>query len=137
MVIVDSNPALEMVLADHTQYAITINIATLTGNLTVDVESYFKLFKALCKHCDIGLEVYPELSKTGRLHYHGIVHFAEPKDIAQFYHNMWHKTDKQKMCNILIKPINDLDQWIEYIDKQVLYMKPLFEFHLLRYKWTP
>ncbi len=74
-------------------------------------------------------ELYPELSPTGRLHYHGTVRFKTIKQIVDWYF-LRHKIGG---VNISLDLIKDKDVWDKYIRKQHSYMKP----HCKPYRLTP
>lgn len=58
-------------------------------------------------------KLYSELSKTGKLHYHGICKFESYEDIFNFYFKIGHMLD----TTICIKPIDDMDVWKKYYKK--------------------
>lgn len=118
-----------------TPYAITINMSRVSGHLQTDVEEYFKLFALLTKKVNCLLSLRPEVSKSGRLHYHGIIQFMNMPSIAMFYLNKFFKQENQKQANILLAHIDDLNGWETYIKKQRDYMRPLFEDNMLKYHY--
>lgn len=61
-------------------------------------------------------ELYPELSKTGRLHYHGTIWFNSTDEIINFYLNLPHTLKK---CTIEIDTISNKDVWDDYCTKQI------------------
>lgn len=104
-------------------YAITINLSKVSGHPLTDFEEYFKMFHHLTKTLNLVLAVRPELSKTGRLHYHGTIQFLDNYSIVMFYYNKYFKQEVQKSVNVLIKPIGDYECWDKYCKKQRLHMK--------------
>lgn len=83
------------------------------SNRIRDVGRYFStyLVTLFTAHC----EVYMEISRTGRLHFHGIITFNTTNDIRQFYIEAIHNLLKQ--CTIEIDTIKDMDIWRTYITK--------------------
>lgn len=59
------------------------------------------------------LELYLELSPTGRLHYHGYLKLHEK---INFYTNMIHKL--QHIAHVDIDTLDDSGKWEEYVLKQ-------------------
>lgn len=78
-----------------------------------------KLFIGKLHSCK--LELYPELSPTGRLHYHG---FLQIKNIFTF---MWHDLYLLNQIVYEIDTIKDEDIWILYVSKQAHIMKPALD----------
>lgn len=77
------------------------------------------IFKNL-KYCEVLL--YPELSPTGRLHYHGVLTVI---DTIQF---LWHDVQiirEHAQCEI--DTIKEMKVWEEYISKQYHLMKEYIE----------
>lgn len=112
------------------EYALTVNADKVSGNLQKDIETYLIIVKAITNH-KTDLLLLPELSKTGRLHYHGKIKFNDEKSIGEFY-LILHRN--RSAYNCLIKPIEDMKKWEEYIIKQRFFMKPLMEAHCLKYR---
>lgn len=77
-----------------------------------------KLFKDNIEY----LELYPELSHTGRLHYHGYIAI---KDLPMFYHRDCYTL--MNMGIIEIDVINDPLRWNLYVNKQKENMKQYCE----------
>lgn len=82
------------------------------------------------------IEVYPELSPNGRLHYHGYIII---EDLFGFYShdirliNSW--------CNFVISKLkgqsdDHLQEWVNYVQKQMKVMKPAFDKIGVLYKVT-
>lgn len=68
----------------------------------------------LCPNTDIHLTL--EVSRTGRIHWHGTIEFTKTEDIRMFYLNHIHRlTDNRYM--IEIDTINDADYWDVYCNK--------------------
>lgn len=77
------------------------------------------IFKRL-KFCEV--EVYPELSPTGRLHYHGVLTVI---DTVGF---LWHDVQiirEQSICEV--DTIKDMNIWLEYVQKQQHLMNFYFD----------
>lgn len=101
-------------------------------NMNIIHSSEF-LVKGIRKHHDnfqnnlfkdnIGyLELYPELSHTGRLHYHGYIAIKDP---PMFYHRDCYTL--MNMGIIEIDVIEDDIKWMVYTQKQKNYMKQYCE----------
>lgn len=94
-----------------------------TRQLESHLNDNIQYFKKL-KYCK--LEIYPELSPTGRLHYHG---YIEIKDIVKFYyHDLY-------LLNEISYEIDTIDPetqktYIEYITKQQRLMEPIIKEYL-------
>lgn len=78
------------------------------------VLKYFKYqVKMLSTLCNI--DVYMEMSKTGRLHWHGTIEFKDYKGVKNFYlfqiHNML------KTMQIEMDTIADSEKWLTYCTK--------------------
>lgn len=75
------------------------------------------------------VELYPELSPTGRLHYHG---YLMMEDIFGFYsHDI---KIISKWGNFKLDTIGNLQDWINYVQKQMSIMQPAFKTCDLMYK---
>lgn len=73
-----------------------------------DIENYFIDFTLCCKSAII----MPELNKNGNLHYHGTIVI---KDKIKWYKVILPKLKKDGF--VLIKSIDDMQKWTEYINK--------------------
>jgi len=60
------------------------------------------------------IELYPELSKNGRFHLHGLIRIKDPVQWCLIH--VHHLTNRGTM---VIKAIDELDNWNKYIQKQV------------------
>lgn len=114
-------------------YAITINLAKVSGHPLADFEEYFKMFHHLTKNLNLVLAIRPELSKKGRLHYHGTIQFLDSASIIQFYYNTYFKQSIQQSVNLLIGIIGDFNSWDIYCKKQRLHMKAFCQSLNLKY----
>lgn len=75
------------------------------------------------------VELYPEISPTGRLHYHG---YLIIEDIFGFYsHDI---RIISKWGNFKLDTIADLQIWVNYVQKQMSIMQPAFKTCDLAYK---
>lgn len=66
------------------EYAVIINAERVSGNLNKDVEIYLIIVN-LITDLKTDLLLLPELSKKGRLHYHGKLKFNTASSIGEFY----------------------------------------------------
>lgn len=107
------NLAPEELVLDRT-YALTINASKITSNFKGNVERYIEIVKLLMLHNTM-INVYPELSRKGRLHYHGTITFTKLLGISNFYFQLYNLTDK---VNVLIREIDDGNKWNAYCQKQ-------------------
>lgn len=69
--------------------------------------------------------LFPELSRTGRLHWHGVIRFNTELEIGIFYFRALPLL--LKVANIEIDEVNDLELWKDYMMKGEGYMKALLE----------
>lgn len=71
-----------------------------------------------------------ERHKNGRVHFHGIISIYDITEIERYLKRKFTNNPQNKHC-ILWKPIDNLNKWIEYINKESLdyiyYQKPLNE----------
>lgn len=69
--------------------------------------------------------LFPELSRTGRLHWHGMIRFTKPEHIGIFY---MHKLPRiMKVANVEIDIIEDMEKWKTYCMKGNKYMEPMLK----------
>lgn len=61
-------------------------------------------------------QLYQEVSRTGRLHWHGYLLFTEYEQITSFYVHDVHRLEMRS--KIEVDTIKDLNKWEEYIQKQ-------------------
>nr|UOF78872.1 rep protein [Cressdnaviricota sp.]UOF83105.1 rep protein [Cressdnaviricota sp.] len=61
------------------------------------------------------VDIYMEVSRAGRLHFHGTINFPTIAHIKDFYVNVIHKLSKK--FQIEIDTICDPDKWREYCTK--------------------
>lgn len=107
-------------------YTFTINYA-IEDNRANRNKSFFETFhdqsRAIydIKHCNY--KIYPELSRVGKLHWHGNIMFKNYAQIALFYAIELPRL--MKIAQIEIDTIADTDKWTEYIMKGRKYMTQL------------
>ena len=123
----------EEILID-TQYTLTVNIADLHGQFDIDHSRLYHYAQRYLKGV-AGLEyrLYPEYSKRGRLHLHGIIEFKKEISIMCFYDNMM---DMLSKSSIEIDTISEMQKWSEYIVKQEKYMRRYCEKKHVIYEFT-
>lgn len=76
------------------------------------LKNILKIINKLGTHKDYQFKLYPELSSTGRLHYHGTIKITNP---FNFYLNLQKVIDD---CTMEIDSIQDMETWAKYITKQ-------------------
>lgn len=120
-------------------YSITINPPDTRDDKIVDMDqSVFllqhdmrEMFKTLQEHLKgVGyMELYPELSPTGRLHYHGMFTI---KDIIRFYYKDLYFLQTIGQYKIATMKENkdktreeNYEEWEKYVTKQRLVIEPL------------
>lgn len=128
------NPKLETIQI-NVPYAVTINLSDkeLSPDLTIAVETYFKQFNYLFKGFDSYVNLRPEFSPTGRLHYHGVVQFKEHAAITDLYHKLFYKQYVQKQLNLKLVEITSYPEWMAYVRKQRNHIKPYFNKLSIKY----
>lgn len=116
-----------------THYAITINPPDKRLYLKSHHQLDYGLGKEINAHLEwvslcegVQFQLYPELSPTGRLHYHGTILM---KNIMIFMTHDIKIIDNH--CQYCIKHIDDTDEWIQYITKQAPLMEVVIENHTL------
>lgn len=67
----------------------------------------------LGKNTDIN--IWLEVSRTGRIHYHGTIMFASKNSVKTFFLTKIHKI--QDHFKIEIDTISDMDEWLDYCQK--------------------
>lgn len=82
-------------------------------------------------HHQIDIVMYPEYSKLGRLHMHGMITFNTPIGVMQFYDKLAKVRD---LCTFKLDHINDGLKWLTYIRKQEPHMKPYCQMKEVPYK---
>lgn len=106
-------------------YAFTINAAGRAEMLSDNIANYVHILSTIKPYCEF--RVFAELSKTGKLHYHGCIQFSKLENVAGFYYSLYSLLQKATIC---IKPLptkEDVVKWTTYISKQKAYMKALFK----------
>lgn len=116
-----------------TQYTLTINIADLHGQFDIDHNRLYVYVQKYIRRKGIEFRLYPEYSKKGRLHLHGIITFKTGNAIMDFYASVMEQTYKSMME---IDTIEDIQTWSEYITKQEKYMRPYCEKKRTIYEFT-
>jgi len=100
-----------------TLYTFTIN---LQQKLNLTIQQRVRQYEYKINHFFkdyMYIEIYPELSSSGRLHYHGICSFTSLQNIWFFYENM----HRQNGYTLEIDTIEDLPKWNTYCTKQNKY----------------
>lgn len=99
-----------------------INTEDNIGSLYNEHLRYLRFLK------DIG-ELYPELSASGKLHYHGIVKIPEDPDLYTKYMRGIRSLKRKGFIKIkVIKPIG-LDGWRKYCRKNATRTQKVFELY--------
>lgn len=112
-----SVPSMELIDLNH-WYTFTINLSDEFETLTQNVDQY----KYFCKkyiHPYSEFQLYAELSKLGRLHYHGLIKFVEIEKLVDFYFSL---RELYPLVAMEIDTISDPKKWDDYIFKQQKYM---------------
>lgn len=105
-------------------YAFTLNVSNIPTNRTIQfrVAYYIGFLKKKFHHCKY--VIYPELSSTGRLHYHGWIWFTTYRQIVKFNDQMWEISGD---CDISIDTIDSQFgnvEWFRYVFKMKHMIKP-------------
>lgn len=109
------NPKLEL-MTISTEYGITINSRETQPILKNWEMQYCQLIEDNIIPYINKLILYPELSPSGRLHYHGTVTFKTYDQILT-----WYLKGKNPEINIMITTIREKEVWTKYITKQQLF----------------
>lgn len=64
---------------------------------------------------NVDIDMHMEISRNGRLHFHGTISFNTIDSIKHFYVVKMHPW--QQFCNLVIETITDKDKWEEYCKK--------------------
>lgn len=111
-------------------YAITINFDPKVTSHTPDFWKTLYTETEIINTLYCNYELYPELSRAGKLHWHGIITFNNDIEIAHFYATVIPKLLHNSRA-IEVDTIDDLKYWKEYYCKKCKHiMKP----YLLRFK---
>lgn len=94
------------------------------------LQNILSIINKLGTHKDYYFKLYPELSKTGRLHYHGIIRISNP---FNFFLNLQKVIDD---CTMEIDTIEDPDVWTQYTQKQAHLWKDVSYPYPLQWKHT-
>lgn len=123
------------------RYAITINPEDTRDTEKDTIKDYANLREHLNEVCDehkrnifgrlkfCELEIYPEISPTGRLHHHAILTVI---DTVGF---LWHDVQvirENAQCEI--DTIKEMQVWLDYCTKQTHIMKPYLREYPIRIK---
>lgn len=106
---VDTNYALTLCPDDTLQFW---NVNTVQ-RLNMSLAYARSLLNTLGKMIHIGL--YLEVSRTGRIHYHGVINFLSQDAIKEFYLIRLHKILEH--FRVEIDTISDYDEWDAYCTK--------------------
>lgn len=96
----------------NTFYTLTLNKAVLRPTIMENIRDYQKIIARYIQNY-ASFILLPELSKVGKLHYHGMISFESYENIFFFYQNSLNMG-----CAIEIDTIKDMDIWYTYITKQ-------------------
>lgn len=113
------NPKLELMYPKK-NYAITINSREAFPVLKMWASHYCQLLMDSIVKYAFKIELFPELSPTGRLHYHGTIQFKSYSHILNHY-----TAGNDHDLNIMIKPIISKKEWTTYMSKQQQFWKAL------------
>lgn len=123
-------------MSPNIKYAFTLNVASDGGgNLGERVANYIAFCKKYMQHCKF--IIYPEISKIGRLHYHGYIWFSTYEDIFLFNMNVMPLLATEKYGDIEIDTIQQEFgniYWYCYIRKMKHLMKPYMTKNHIMYK---
>lgn len=133
-----SNPPLEQCPINK-PLSITINASEQYPTINVYLQHYlYKIKKYIVPYMKI-VELYPEFSSKGRLHYHGIILFKTHRMCVDWYYKYQHIQG----LNIKIDTIKDMKVWKAYMTKQIEYMSSyitpyrLTEAILVKHAYSP
>lgn len=116
-----SVPKLEEVVLG-TQYTLTINIAASDGIFTIDHDELYRFCQVYLKGtAGVIFRLYPEYSRTGRLHLHGYIQFETERSVVRFYERI---PRMMKECKMEIDTIGDIQKWTAYVTKQQRFIEP-------------
>lgn len=101
----------------NTLYSITFNPDKQYGGSLGYIYHDKDMF-SLIKHKDIKFDLSREVSKKGRIHYHGIIYFTNKSNLLDIWINMIPKWLKQ--CTVYMDTIDDITVWKQYCNKQCL-----------------
>jgi len=101
---------------DTPQYALTISPPPKDA---VKIEVLYKRFLKVISKMKCWYELYPELDKTGRLHFHGVIY----KNNSNY--NLDLELLKKKIGFICVKEITNRQKWIKYCKKEFKTTKKL------------
>lgn len=84
---------------------------------------YDMYIELLSNMLEKGIEVtlYPELSRIGKFHLHGVIKFTNYMVVYEFYSNLYKVRD---LATFEIDTISDMDVFSTYIKKGSKYMEP-------------
>lgn len=106
----------------NVEYAITINPSDKFQcfDYMKRMDCFKKLFnekiRPLVSFGDMCTQLYLEISKMGRLHYHGTIEFQNEEDIGEFFLNKIHLLIDR--TSFEIDTISDPEIWYDYCTKQ-------------------
>lgn len=105
---------------DTPKYAITISPPQEEG---VQIDMLYKRYLSIIKKMKCWYELYPELDKTGRLHFHGIVYKNNPS------YNLDLELLRSKIGFICVKEITNRQKWLKYCKKEFRTTKKLLSIY--------
>lgn len=112
-------------ISTHANYSFTLNPEVQYYEIQDGIERFntwnahmYKELKRL--HGIESLKIWPEISQSGRLHFHGIIKI---KDVIEFA--LVDVPLLIRIGHLEIDTINDEDVWNKYIRKSIQLMKPL------------
>lgn len=69
------------------------------------------------RYCNIHMDLYLEISRTGRLHWHGTIKISHINHVREFYLVVIHELMTKH--HVDVDTIEDMDKWIEYCTKGI------------------
>lgn len=122
-------PAMETIDPSVT-YAFNLNPSTQYENqkkrFHICINAHTILLKLLGDDKIVTWVLHPELSPTGRVHYHGTIQIHDP---FNFYIRL---SKFLEQSTVVIKPITPDDKWHDYCHKQALIIKPNLKHYPLK-----
>lgn len=109
----------------NTYYTLNINpyetLYSQSVTLKEKIAMLIKYVQELLYYTDVGYQLYPELSKVGKLHVHGLIKFYTPESVMEVYNNIYNTMGK---IAIEIDTIDNIETYLTYCKKQSKFMKP-------------
>lgn len=116
-------------------YSFTVNPNDANQNWTNRLNRFTTVIKKTIRNLDFILsaeyELYPEISKTGRIHYHGYITILDPMEFLLYDIRQLDKWSKYE-----IDTLTDNDVWPRYIKKDKETVQRYCKSKQLPYKLT-